>query len=215
MFKSSMEKAYNLELVIERLKRNILKKDETVNKQHLNELINTIALYHKDRFERVPNQLYKDENKDLVDLAKEDDKTLTEIFNMNNLYQLLRLHPNNTKTKYKDDDNFRRRVMHVVLYEIIEQNGKEKGAEYGLLFAKIFNFDLAVPMHYASYDGMFDHRFLKFYDTYLGLDGSPYTYWLPNYYDNDPKSKYNLEDLSELTPQLRNYINKYKINSKK
>lgn len=215
MFRSSTEKAYNLELIIGRLKRNILKKDETVNDRHLDELINTIALYHKDRFERVPNMLYKDENKDLVDLAKEDEKTLTEIFNMNNLYQILKLHPNYTKERYKNDDDFRRKVMRIVLYEVIDQNGKGKGAEYGLIFAKIFNFDVSVPMHYASYDGMFDPAFLKYYDTYLGIGGSPYTYWLPNYYDNDSKSKYNLEDLSDLTPQLKSYINKYKINSKK
>lgn len=215
MFRSSVEKSYNLELIVERLKKNIMKKDSKLNKQQLDGLINTIVLYYKNQFEFVPSNLYKNENKSLVDLANEDESTLIELFDMNNLYALLNFNSNYEREKFKNNDDFRRQVMHVVLYETINRNGKEKGAEYGLIFAKIFNFDLTVPMHYASYNGMFDERFLKFYDTYLGLGGTPYTYWLPNYFDNDRKSKYNMEDLSDLTPQLKKYIYKYKVNSKK
>ena len=215
MFKSITEKSYNLELVVKRLERHLAKKDTKINEKQLSGLVNTVAVYYKNKFKSIPEELYKGENKDLLDLAKEDENTLRELFEIGNLYQLLDLTSNYEKEKFKKDDDFRRQVMRIVLYETIEQNGKGAGAEYGLVFAKIFNFDLSIPMLYASYDGMFDERFLKFYDTYLGIGGSPYAYWLPNYFDENNHSRYDMEDLSDLTPQLKKYIDKKKINSKK
>lgn len=205
---------YNLEYRIEKEEKKLLKKDSKLSKSELDELINLVAYYHKNQFMHVPKELYKTNDKDLVDLAREDQKLLIEIFDNNNLYNLLDRHKNYAKEKFKNEDNFRRKVLELSLYEIIEQNGKGKGSEYGLLFAKIFNFDIALPMSYASYDGIFDPKFVKFYSTYLDLNGSKNIYLFPNYYSGDPKSKYNMEDLSELDLRYKSYLNKYKVNSK-
>ena len=120
MFKSSIEKNYNLKLVIKRLKKTLMKNNNKLSELHLDGLVNTVALYHKTQFENVPYRLYKNDNKDLVDLAKEDEKVLTELFNLNNLYQLFKLNPDYAKEKFKTDDNFRRKVMYIALYEIID-----------------------------------------------------------------------------------------------
>ena len=215
MFKSRIEKNYNLELKIEELKKNLIKRDNVINKKHLDGLVNTISLYYKNQFKGVPNNLYQDEDKDFLNLAREDKTLLIELFDMNNLYQLLNFTPNYERNRFEKDYEFRRSVMNIALYETILENGKGKGAEYGLIFAKIFNLDLSIPMTYASYDGMFDERFQKFYNTYKDLGGSLNTYWLPNYFDAEGKEKYDMENLSELIPELEYTISKYKVNSKK
>lgn len=214
MFRSS-EKTYNLSIIIDRLKKALMKKYNNIDKQQLDGLVNTIAIYHKNQFKFIPNRLYRYQNKEFIDLALEDDIVLSNFFNISNLYQLLKINPNKTKEKFKNDDDFRREILNISLYEIIDQGGKDKGAEYGLVFAKIFKFPLTIPMHYATYDGTYDYKFLKFYNIYKNIGGSLYVNLLPNYYTKTDKSRYYTEDLSELAPELDYIINNYKINSKK
>lgn len=214
MFRNS-EKTYNLSIIIERLKKALMKKYNNIDKQQLDGLVNTIAIYHKNQFKFIPNRLYQNQDKEFIDLALEDSQKLATFFNISNLYQLLKVNTNSIKQKYAQDDNFRREIMNIVLYEIIEQGGKDQGAEYGLVFAKTFNFNLAIPMHYATYDGTYDYRFLKFYDVYKNIGGSLYVNILPNYYTKTDKSRYYTDDLSELAPELDYIINNYKVNSKK
>lgn len=215
MFRNSVEKSCNIELLIEREEKRLIKTYGKIDKNQLDNLVNAIATYQKTQFEFIPDKLYKNEGKDLIDLAKEDIKLLSEIFDINNLYHMLDCSKNELTDKFKEEYEFRRRVLGITLYKILSKFGKEKGPEYGLLFAKIHNLNIALPMTYASYNGMFDEKFLKFFETYKSIGGPSNIYWLPNYYDNDPKSKYNMEDLSELGPQLEKYISKKKINSKK
>lgn len=203
----------NLDVKKEKAIKKLIKEDSNLNEKNLNGLINFIAIYHTNQFKRIPEKLYHNQNKDLIDVSTESNDLLLQIFNMNELYKVLNENSNYEKQKFEYDDNFRRKIMNVALYEIISLNGKEKGSEYGLIFAKMFNFSLELPMQYASYDGMYDERFIKYVDTYLGLGGSTTLYWLPNYFDNIEKNKYDMEDLNEIVYKLKNYLNKNKVNS--
>ena len=210
-FKNSTARIYNLENKKQRKIKQLRKQDNQLNITNLDELINTVAIYHINQFRLLPNQLYNN-NADLIDISKESKELLLEVFNINRLYRVLNNNYNYEKHKFENDDEFRRSVMNAVLYQIIEIGGKEKGPEYGLIFSKIFNYKIELPMQYASYNSIYDERFIKYIDTYLELGGSDNIYWLPNYFE-DNKNKYNMEPLYEIIDIIKGYISENKVNS--
>lgn len=211
-FKNTNDKIYNLDNKKQKIIKNLIKEDIQLNDLSLNELINLVALYHNNKFRQIPAQLY-DNNGDLIDVSKESKELLLEIFNIDELYKMIDENSNYEKEKFEKNDVFRRNIMNAALYQIIMLGGKEKGPEYGLIFAKMFNYDIEVPMQYASYDGIYDVRFIKYVDTYLGLGGSNSIFWLPNYFSENKKDKYVMEPLYEITDRIKEYINKSKVNS--
>lgn len=213
MFFKSNEKFYNLDIKKEKLIKNLIKQDNRLNEKNLNGLVNMISIYHTNQFKNIPNQLYHNQDKDLIDVSKESRDLLLQIFNMNELYKILKESTNYEKQRFEQDDNFRRNIMLASLYDIISSNGKYRGAEYGLIFAKAFNYNISVPMQYASYDGMFDERFIKYVDTYLGLGGTDKMYWLPSYFDMNKKNKYDMEELYKVIDIISSYLNENKVNS--
>ena len=209
-FKNSMDKTFDLQQRKQKVIKDLIKNDSRLKEISLNELINTISIYHTNKFVNSSKELYN--SNDLIDVAKESKELLLKIFNMDELYKKLGKEKSYEIEKFEYNDDFRRKVMNASLYQIISMNGKEKGPEYGLIFAKMFNYSLELPMQYASYNGMFDERFIKYLDTYLGLNGSSNIYLLPNYFD-DSNDKYYMEDLGEVIELVKAYLKANKVNS--
>ena len=209
-FISSTEKVYNLEIKKEKQINELLKKDKTLSEQEVNILISIITAWSICKYSNASKELYKDSN--MLKLAREDKKLLLEIFNMNSLLgNLNKVLKEEEYQRFLNDDSYRRKIMYLSLLQIINQGGKTYGAEYGLVFAKTFNFDLATPMHYASYeDGMSDPRLKEYIEVYLKLGGSKDVYWLPSYYSDNKKQKYNMEELSYIINflEIKQYLKK-------
>lgn len=209
-FISSTEKAYNLELKKEKQINELLKKDKSISKEEVEKIISIITAWSICRYSNASKELYKDSN--MLKLAREDKKLLLEIFNMNSLLgNLNKVLKEEEYQRFLNDDSYRRKIMYLSLLQIINQGGKTYGAEYGLVFAKTFNFDLATPMHYASYeDGMSDPKLKEYIDIYLKSGGSKDVYWLPSYYSDNKKNKYNMEELRYVMSflEIKQYVKK-------
>lgn len=209
-FISATEKAYNLELRKKRYLNKIIKKDDTLNIDTIDKIISIITAWSICRYSNASKELYNDNN--LLKLANEEKKLLLEIFNMNSLLNNLKnVLDEQEYTKFSNDDSYRRNIMFSSLFQIIIQGGKTYGAEYGLVFAKTFNFDLAIPMHYASYEqGMRDPKLKEFIEVYLKSGGSKDVYWLQSYYSEDKKNKYNMEELEYVIKflEIKPYVKK-------
>ncbi len=209
-FISSVEKAYNLDIKKERKINEIIKKDKTLNKDEINKIISIISAWSICRYQNASKELYNEFN--MLKLASENIKLLLEIFNMNSLNANLKeVLSKGEYEKFIKDDAYRREILYLALLQIINQGGKTYGAEYGLVYAKTFNFDLSTPLHYASYDeGMNDPRLKEYINTYLKLGGSKNVYWLPSYYSENKKQKYNMEELKYVIDyfSIKQYIKK-------
>lgn len=209
-FISSIEKAYNLDIKKERKINEIIKKDKTLNKDEINKIISIISAWSICRYQNASKELYNEFN--MLKLASENIKLLLEIFNMNSLNANLKeVLSKGEYEKFIKDDAYRREILYLALLQIINQGGKTYGAEYGLVYAKTFNFDLSTPLHYASYDeGMNDPRLKEYINTYLKLGGSKNVYWLPSYYSENKKQKYNMEELKYVIDyfSIKQYIKK-------
>lgn len=209
-FISSVEKAYNLDIKKERKINEIIKKDKTLKKDEINKIISIISAWSICRYQNASKELYNEFN--MLKLASENIKLLLEIFNMNSLNANLKeVLSNDEYEKFIKDDAYRREILYLALLQIINQGGKTYGAEYGLVYAKTFNFDLSTPLHYASYDeGMNDPRLKEYINTYLKLGGSKNVYWLPSYYSENKKQKYNMEELKYVIDyfSIKQYIKK-------
>ena len=209
-FISSVEKAYNLDIKKERKINEIIKKDKTLNKDEINKIISIISAWSICRYQNASKELYNEFN--MLKLASENIKLLLEIFNMNSLNANLKeVLSKDEYEKFIKDDAYRREILYLALLQIINQGGKTYGAEYGLVYAKTFNFDLSTPLHYASYDeGMNDPRLKEYINTYLKLGGSKNVYWLPSYYSENKKQKYNMEELKYVIDyfSIKQYIKK-------
>lgn len=212
-FISATEKAYNLELRKERKLNSMIKKDKSLNKQTIEKIVSIISAWSICRYNNASKQLYKENN--LLKLAREEQKLLLQICDksrlFNNLEKVLEKCEYN---KFKEDDTYRRDVMFLSLIQIIIQGGKTFGAEYGLLFAKTHNFDLATPMHYAAYEqGIKDPKLEEYIDVYLKSGGSKDVYWLPTYYSENKKDKYAMEELGYIINylELNNYEKQKKL----
>jgi len=212
-FKSATEKAYNLELRKERNLNCILKKNKTLNKEKIEKIVSIISAWSICRYNNASKELYNEIN--MLKLANEEQKLLLQIFDKSHLFaNLEKVLEQDEVKKFLSDDNYRREVMFLSLIQIIIQGGKTYGAEYGLVFAKTHNFDLGVPMHYASYEcGMNDPKLKEYIDAYLKSGGSKDVYWLPKYYEENKKNKYNMEELEYVINylQLNDYIKQKKL----
>ena len=211
-FRSSLEKSYNLTYKIQKNIKKLLKKQPELEEDKIYKLINDIVMWHINNFDQAADTLYQG---DLLKLARDNQKLLLDIFNMNNFLEKIK---NDYDKLYYDNFskyNIRRELFKNVLYKIIEDNPNGKGSEYGLLFAKAFNFDLSIPMRYASYEqGLFDPRFIEYVKTYKELGGTN-TYVLSDYYKKKNSSKYNMEELNDVIYNLKlhGYLSN-KVNSK-
>lgn len=207
-FISATEKAYNLEIRKARKINKMLKNDKKLDKEIIEKLVSIISAWSICKYNNASMKLYKENN--MLKLASEDQKLLLQIFDKNNLLNNLeKILEIKDYEKLSNDDTYRRNIMYLSLLQMIIQGGKTYGAEYGLVFAKTHNFDLSTPMHYASYEkGMSDLRLKEYIDVYLKSGGSKNVYWLPKYYSEDKKSKYNMEELEYVINFLE--INKEK-----
>ncbi|MBE6159907.1 MAG: hypothetical protein E7157_02545 [Lactobacillales bacterium] len=201
-FISATEKAYNLELKKERKMNKMLKSDKSLNKETIEKIVSIISAWSICRYNNASKKLYKENN--LLKLASEEQKVLLQIFDKNSLFNNLeKVLEKYEYNKFKEDDNYRRSVMYLSLIQIIIQGGKTFGAEYGLVFAKTHNFDLATPMHYASYEnGLTNPKLKEYIDVYLKSGGSKDVYWLPTYYSENKKDKYSMEELGYIIKYL-------------
>lgn len=212
-FKSATEKAYNLDLKKERKINKMLKSDKTLNKEVIEKIVSIISAWSICKYNNVTKELYNENN--MLKLASEDQKTLLKIFDksslLNNLEKVLE---KEEYIRFTKNDTYRREIMFLSLIQIIIQGGKTYGAEYGLVFAKTHNFDLSTPMRYASYEeGIKDPKLKEFVDTYLKSGGSKNVYWLPTYYSENKKNKYNMEELEYVISylELNNYAKQKKL----
>jgi hypothetical protein len=199
--------AYDLDERVERQMRKIIKtylkkkktmEDKIEDKITLKNIIDEIADNHMTKLDIYTN-FYSNQN-DLLEIASKDNKFILDIFDMNNFIKILETIATSEEIDlFINNDQFRRNILYASLFKIIKDGGAYRGAEYGLLFAKAFNFDIAIPMTYASYDSsMSNPRLKEFIDKYFELGGSINTYWLPNYYSNNIKNKYNMLELQEV-----------------
>ena len=73
------------------------------------------------------------------------------------------------------------------------------------------NFDISIPMTYASYDGSLNNPRLKeFINKYIELGGSKYVYWLPNYFSKDIKNRFVMEELGDVINYIQYDLSKDK-----
>lgn len=195
LFRSN-EKAYNLDYKIGKRLREEIKIDDSLTYDNEEKLINLLADWHIKKMDHYSNYY---EN-DLLKIANEDTKILLDMFDMNSFMEFLKGKIENYEyDKFENNYTYRRNIMYVALLQIIKNGGAYKGSEYGLIFSKAFNFDYATSMMYASYDSsMLNERFIEFLNKYLEIGGSLNTYWLPNYFSNNTKNKYDMEPLYEV-----------------
>lgn len=206
-FRSAIEKAYNLEVKKERKINKMLKSDKSLNEKVMEKIISIISAWSICKYNSETKELYNENN--MLKLASEDQKLLLKLFDNNGLLNYLeKVLEKEEYAKLKNEDNYRRDIMYLSLIQIIIRGGKTYGAEYGLIFAKTHNFDLAIPMHYASYEqGIKDPKLKEYIDTYLKLGGSKNVYWLPTYYSENKKNKYDMEELEYVINYLE--LNEY------
>lgn len=204
LFKNSYEKAYNLDLKINNIIKDIKKNNSSLDEEELRRLIDGFTDWFMNQSNITSTNMYKEN--DMLKFALEKQEVLLQNFNMNLLLKYLKESSlEHYHNKIVDDDLFRRKILYCTLLNTIKVGGRYKGAEYGLVFSKTFGFDLSIPLHYASYDSRMDNKRLKEYiDTYIELGGSKHVYWLPNYFDNDKKSKYCMEELEYVISYIDN-----------
>lgn len=191
IFKSSYDKVYNLNIRIDNIIKKEVKKDPNLDIIKLNTLIDIIFSWFVHNINNASNKMYNEI--DMLKIIDEDQKILLNIFNMSSLLNRVKIDPMLCKIcdKLVNNDGFRRRMLYASLLKTIETKGAYLGAEYGLVFAKTFNFNLAIPTHYASYDSKITNPRLKEYiSKYLELGGNKYICLLPYYFNNDKKTKY-------------------------
>lgn len=210
---------YDLDEKIEKQIRKIIKtyfkkkkkmEDKIEDKITLKNMIDEIAENHIIKFDMYTNS-YSNEN-DLLEIASENKKFILDIFDMNKLIKILETVSTKEEIElFNNNDEFRREVLYTSLLEIIKIGGANKGSEYGLVFAKAFNFDISIPMTYASYDGSLNNPRLKeFINKYIELGGSKYVYWLPNYFSKDIKNRFVMEELGDVINYIQYDLSKDK-----
>ena len=198
LFKYSYERAFNVELKLDKLEKNISKMSDC-KKNEVDKLINTVSSWYISRINGLNND-------DLLVYASLEKKKLLDYLNINGLFNIL--NDNKINNKFKDDDSFRREILYASQFKILSVLGKSKGPEYLLIFEKIFNFNYETSVRYASYDtGIYGSEYIKFIDTYLRLGGSKDVYVFKDYYSGDENKKYNMEELSTIINEIRDYKN--------
>ncbi len=211
--KSIYDKVYDLDERIDKVIKAMIKHDKSLDSKKIKRIVSDMANWHIQKSDSAALSLYGE--KDMLKLVMEDKKMLLDIFDMNSY--LTKLSNEITDDYYEKmlDDDFRRKIVKCSLFESIKLGGLNKGCEYGLVLARIFNFDLAIPMTYASYDnGVLDEGFNKCVDTYLQLGGSSNIYVLNSYFKGNRKDKYNMDDLNEDIKILKmHHCLKEKVNS--
>lgn len=204
MFFKNSEKTYNTDCIKNEIIRKITKSERTVVAHEISLLIDRLTYWYIERMNMACRELYVDGG-DILDLANEDKKVLLDIFDQNNLFQRLNEEKTYESKLFICDDDFRRKILYGTLYNIISRTGKRYGAEYGLVFAKTYNFDLSIPMHYVSYEnGITDKNLRKYVNTYIELGGPLETYVLPKYYDT--KDRYDVEELRSIITYFNNSL---------
>lgn len=215
---------YDLDEKIEKEIRKIIKtyfkkkklmEDKIEDKITLKNMIDEIAENHMTKLDMYTN-VYSNQS-DLLDIANFSKKEILDIFDMNKLIKILEtLATKEEMELFNKNDKFRRDVLYVSLLEMIKLGGANKGSEYGLIFSKAFNFDLSIPMTYASYDSSLNNPRLKeFIDKYIELGGNTQVYWLPNYFSKNIKNRFVMEELNDVIDYIENYSDNKKSYSKK
>lgn len=213
MFKKANMNAYDIDTIINNLVKKIDNKEG--NEKIIKGLISTVSSWYIIKAYNASLNLYGEE--DMLKLASEKQKDLLNIFNANDL--LNEVASKDLIADYYTDlvnnHEFSRDIYFASLLRIIDLGGADKGAEYGLVFAKTFNYDLAIPMRYASYDSNpTNPRLSEFVSKYLELGGNKNVYWLSNYFDEDPKSRYCMEELGYVI-SCQDVLNAAKKNGKR
>lgn len=153
------------------------------------------------------DMLVEKKDYELIDLVSENQIDLLEKFNISSLINSFeKILTDEEIELFNYNNDFRRKILFSSLFNIIKIGGSEKGAEYALIFAKMFSFNYSIPMHYASYDGtVYNPKLKKFISKYLEIGGSEITYWLPNYFSDNNKIKYSCEELEKVIEIINDY----------
>ena len=172
------------------------------------ELITTIQIikeYYLTCLEKMCKKRFIDPNGSILNIIEEPVEDLLGEFDINYLFGLVSDLNVDVHKIFSNYPSIRKKILNLVLYELINQFGKSNGPERALLFSKMLPESTSpeIAMKYASYDNVYDERFIRFTKEYLKLpSASESIYWAPKYFDNDPKTKYCVEE-------LRNIINDY------
>jgi hypothetical protein len=198
---------YDLDKKIDNIIKRIKKEyfDNNINdyySEKMKWMIKEISDWHTSKFYLY---LLMNNKKDLLSLIDYTNEELLTIFDMNELMQQLSIGIDQKMKKLLiENDKFKREMFGASLYQIIKDCGRYEGSEYGMIFAKMFNFSYSIPMLYASYDSKETNpRLAEFISKYLEIGGSINTYWMPYYFDND----YSLVELNEVIRTIK--LNEY------
>lgn len=198
------ERAFNIELKLDKLEKNVSKIND-LKKFEVDKLVNKVSSWYISKM----NELTKNNNNDILDYATLSKLVLLNYLNFNGLLQ--DFSDNKIEAKFKDDFSFRREILYATQYKILSVLGKSKGPEYALIFEKAFNFSYDTSIRYASYDtGIYGEEYMRFLDIYLKIGGSTGVYILKDYYSIDPTRRYNVEELTTIIDEIRQYKNMQK-----
>lgn len=208
IFRSIDYKTYDIDTKINNqiksIRKNYLVKkindeEKKADNSALSYAIDKISTWYLIRFENVLHMI-NESNRDLLKVVDLDKRFLLDVFCMNDLTKSLENTLTSEQKKlFENNFEFRRNILYCSLLDIIKKGGPFSGSEFGLVFSKMFNFDYSIAMHYASYDSSFyNPRLKEFINKYLELGGCKQVYWLPNYFSDDEKERFCLEELEDV-----------------
>ena len=198
------KRSFNIESKLDKLEANVSKMYD-INRSYIDKLVNKVSSWYISRM----NELTKNNNNDILDYATLSKLVILDNLNFNGLLQ--DFSDNKIEARFKDDFSFRREILFATQYKVLSVLGKSKGSEYALVFEKAFNFSYDPSIRYASYDtGIYGEEYMRFLDIYLKIGGSTGVYILKDYYSKDPIRRYNMEELTTIIDEIRQYKNMQK-----
>ena len=199
------ERSFNIESKLDKIEANVSKMYD-INRFYVDKLVNKVSSWYISRMNELTK---KNNNNDILDYALLSKLVILDHLNFNGLLQ--DFSDNKIEARFKDDFSFRREILFATQYKVLSVLGKSKGPEYALVFEKAFNFSYDPSIRYASYDtGIYGEEYMRFLDIYLKIGGSTGVYILKDYYSKDPIRRYNMEELTTIIDEIRQYKNMQK-----
>ena len=232
---NSWKKAIELDSVIsnryfELLKKILLfKSDEyVVDHNDLTAIVLEIEDYYDKCVTAMCQERNIDETKSILDILEEPVEDLLqkyipgqkttnnyEEFSIRDLYERVDSCDNKLSVLFKDNDQIRKDILNIVLYDLIRKYGKSNGPERALLLSKLLpgSTSSGIAMQYATYSNRYDEKFIRFLKVYLQQPTSTESiYWIPSYFDGDKKTKYCVEELHDVIDEIES-VTKVNIRS--
>lgn len=171
----------------------------SVDRKSIEILIKTISLWFEIQFEAEIGK-YGIKEKRFLDFIDLDIYKLLDIYNQNELSNILKQNINkNLFQKYEDDPMFKDEIHKCVLYHILKE---KKNVEYGLVFCKTFDLKLSFAMKYLPSDSLNDEELIQ---KYIDNRGNTNIYFYPNYFNLNSKDKFCQENLEDRLNEIRKF----------